>query len=103
MSQREKSIPFCNPEVVPRMIFMVVCIHDDFRTKCIAEFKESIPAMDKAGIDQQPINKEGMNLEKGKTQETAGHLNGGDRVTLPQANRDSIHTLSPLEYLVKKT
>jgi len=67
MSQWKETILLCYPEVVARVILMVMGIDNDFWMKCIADFQKSISTMNKPRIDQQPINKKGMDLEKRNT------------------------------------
>jgi hypothetical protein len=65
MSEWEEAIFFCDPEVVSSVIFMVMCVDHDLGTKSIDELQESIPPVDESCIDQQSIDKKGVNLEEG--------------------------------------
>lgn len=64
MRQWKEAMLFRNPEVVPGVILMVVCIDNDLGMECIQEFHKSISTVGEPRIDQQPINKKGINLEK---------------------------------------
>jgi hypothetical protein len=63
MSQWKKSILFSYPEVIAGVILMVMRIDNDLGMQGIEDFHKSISTKGGARIDQEPINKKGINLE----------------------------------------
>jgi hypothetical protein len=67
MGYRKQSIPFCYPEIVSRVILMVMRVDYSFRMECITESEESISTVNEPRIDQKPIHKKGVDFVNGNT------------------------------------
>lgn len=93
MSQWKEAIFFRHPEVVSGVILMVVCIDNNLRMECIQEFQESISTVSESRIDQQPIDKKGVNLKERKARKTADHSNRIHRTIRHKMHRNPIHVL----------
>jgi hypothetical protein len=57
MSEWKETIILSDPEIVSRMILMMMCIDDGIGTKDFKELQESIPSVSESRINQQPIDK----------------------------------------------
>jgi hypothetical protein len=75
MGQRKKAILFSNPEVVAGVILMMVSVDNGIGMKSVQESQKSISTKGEARINQQPINKKGVDLVNRKTQKSTGHSN----------------------------
>ena len=64
------------------MILMMMRVDHDGGTEAIAEFHESSSSVGESGVDQQAIDKKGVNLEKRDAQDSSGHSYGDDRTFL---------------------
>jgi hypothetical protein len=73
MSQGKEAILFPHPEIVSRVILMVMGVDHDIGMKSITDFQEFILTVNEACIDQQSIDKKSVNFEKGNAQESADH------------------------------
>ena len=91
MGKREETILLPYPEVVARVILMVMGIDHSFRMELAAKFQESFPAVGESGVDQQPVDKKGMDLVKGKTKKSTGHSNRLHRALWFNVQGKSIH------------
>ncbi len=91
MGQGKKPELLPYPEIVAGMVLMVMGVYYGVRPKGAAKFQESVLPVDETRIDQKPIDKEGMNLKKGKAEERAGHFDGRDRAVFLEADRYSFH------------
>jgi hypothetical protein len=78
MSEWKEAILFRQPEIVPRVIFVVMRIDNDLGMERVTQFQKSISTVTEPRIDQQPVNKKGMNFEKRNPQETTIHPYGDD-------------------------
>jgi hypothetical protein len=67
MGQGKETILFLNREVVAGVILMVMSIDNKFRMKGIQELQKSIPTKGKTRIDQESIDKKGIDLVNRKT------------------------------------
>jgi hypothetical protein len=63
MGQRQKTVFPGHPKVVTRMIFMVVRVDHEGGAKDITKFQEFFPSVNESRVDEQTIDKKGMNLK----------------------------------------
>jgi len=64
MSKRKEAILLGDPEVVPRVILVVMRIDNGLRMEFVQQFQKSISTVSEPCIDQQPIDKKGIDLEQ---------------------------------------
>jgi len=61
---------------------MMMRVNHDSGTEAIKKFHKSSSPVGEPGVDQQPIDKKGVNLEKRDAQNSSGHPYGDDRTFL---------------------
>ena len=77
MGQGKDAIFISNPEIVARMILMVMRIdHGINAGKFVTHFQKSLAAAWKTCINEKPINIKGVDLENRNAKKPAGHVNG---------------------------
>ena len=64
MSHRKKTKLLNDPEVITRVIFMVVGIDHSLGIELIAKLHEFVLPMNKARVDEQTVDKKGMDPVK---------------------------------------
>jgi hypothetical protein len=91
MGQRKEPKLLHYPEIIAGMVLVMMSVYHGVGPKGIANLQESVSPVDETRIDQKSVNKEGMNLKKGKAEERGGHFDGGNRTVFFDADRYSIH------------
>jgi hypothetical protein len=76
MGQGKNAIFVGDPEIVARMILMVMRIDNGINAgKFVTHFQKSLAAAWKTCINEHPIDIKGINLENGDSKKPAGHVN----------------------------
>jgi hypothetical protein len=75
MGERDQAILLSDPEVIPRMILMVVRIDHEGGAKDVTEFQEFLPPVNESCVDEQTIDEKGVHLKKRQSCKPADHSN----------------------------